>query len=122
MVITCGWGAVPADVSAYLAVQCIRRDFQMPTLEVIGALYDIKGSASGGAVDSICTTIAHNSLSRIFAATKLDSISPVQPVGNPGKRNALPAMNIFGIQKIDGMGILATHFHEPVDLPLVGRS
>ncbi|KAF5126376.1 Lipid droplet localized protein [Metarhizium anisopliae] len=124
MVITCGWGAVPADISTYLAVTSIRRNFSLPTLEVVGALYDIKGSASGGAVDSISTSIANNSLSRLFAAINIHSISPVKPVGNPnGKRkDGLPKANIFGVQTIDGMGIMATHFHEPVDLPLVGRS
>lgn len=122
MVITCGWGAVPADVSTYLAVDAIRKRFSVPTLEVVGALYDIKGSASGGAVDSVCTTVAGNSLSRIFSAMKFDSISPAKPERDPKIKSALPAMNIFGVQTIDGLGTLATHFHEPVDLPLVGRS
>ncbi|KAJ4154986.1 hypothetical protein LMH87_000256 [Akanthomyces muscarius] len=122
MVITCGWGAVPADVSTYLAVDALRKSFSVPTLEVVGALYDIKGSASGGAIDSVVTTIARNSLSRLFSAMKFDSISRARPAHDPKIKSALPTMNIFGVQTIDGLGTLATHFHEPVDLPLVGRS
>ncbi|KAK8148779.1 hypothetical protein G3M48_009181 [Beauveria asiatica] len=122
MVITCGWGAVPADVSTYLAVTSIRQTFSLPTLEVVGALYDIKGLPSGGAVDSISTTFANNSISRLLGAININSISPVKPVGNPNRKDGLPRANIFGVQMIDGMGTMTTNFHEPVDLPLIGRS
>lgn len=122
MVITCGWGAVPADISTYVAVDAIRQNFSLPTQEVVGALYDINGSASGGAVDSVCTTISGNRLSRILSAIKFDSISPVKPLPHLKSKTALPAMNIFGVQTIQGLGTLTTHFHEPVDLPLIGRS
>lgn len=122
MVITCGWGAVPADLSAYLAVYHMRKRFSLPTREVVGTLYDAKGSASGGAIDTVCSQIAEHGLSGVFAASTINTLSPRMPVGNPVQVSSFPAMNIFGVQSIPGLGSLAVHFHEPVDRPLVGRS
>ncbi|KAM3458694.1 hypothetical protein MY3296_000452 [Beauveria thailandica] len=116
------WRQDMIDKYEEIAKKSGSKTFSLPTLEVVGALYDIKGLPSGGAVDSISTTFANNSISRLLGAININSISPVKPVGNPNRKDGLPRANIFGVQMIDGMGTMTTNFHEPVDLPLIGRS
>lgn len=85
-------------------------------------LYDTEGSASGGAINTVLGQIADHGFSGIYAASTIDALSPLKPVGDPTSKGLLPAMNFFGVQRIDGLGALARHIQEIIDVPIIGRS
>ena len=123
MIMSCGYGAVVADICTFLAVSYIRKTMRAPTKEVVGFLHYIKkGNVSGGAIDAACSQIETYGLSRIDSASTFDAIAPRTPMGPSNKRNSLLSTNVFGVQRINGLGVLTTSFYDRVELPIVGRS
>lgn len=122
MIITCGWGSDPADHCTYLVVSHTRKTFSAPTRDVLGILYDIKGGFSSCTVDSLCDQITKYGAFKVSEISTFHAISPRARPSVSEQRSSLPAMDIFGVQKVKGMGALATSFEDPIETPVIGHS
>ncbi|XEU98074.1 hypothetical protein FSHL1_003361 [Fusarium sambucinum] len=115
IIMTTGWAAVPADLSVYLSVLKLRNHFSLPTREVLVCLDDVRGSFSGGSLSSLCslepTTLASFDMSPM-ARTDAEI----------AKDGILPALNVFGVQVVDGLGALVQSSHSQIETAIVGRS
>ncbi|KAM0427531.1 hypothetical protein ACHAPT_007491 [Fusarium lateritium] len=120
---TAGWGAVPADLPTYLAVRHIRQEMSLPTREVLVSLDDIRGSFSGGSINSMCDLETSYGSARIAAASAPFVLSPVpRSSADVAKRGLLPASNMFGVQVVEGMGALVEGSQTGIETGIVGRS
>ncbi|KAF7562201.1 hypothetical protein G7046_g1930 [Stylonectria norvegica] len=123
IITTCGWGAVPADLSTYLAVQHIRRTFDLPTREVLLSLDALKGGISGGSINTLCDLIATYSKARVAAATAPFALAPQARAAEAIRaQGVLPRMNALGVQHVDGLGTLMVSPQEAIEQAIVGRS
>ncbi|KAH6997964.1 Saccharopine dehydrogenase-domain-containing protein [Ilyonectria sp. MPI-CAGE-AT-0026] len=123
IIVTAGWGAVPADLSTYLAVHHIHKTFGLRTREVLVSLHDIQGSFSGGSINSLCDLTSTYGASRIAAASAPFRLAPVpRRTAEIASRGVLPGPNIFGVQTVYGLGALVTSTQAEIETAIVGRS
>ncbi|KAH7274193.1 hypothetical protein MRS44_000910 [Fusarium solani] len=123
IVMTAGWGAVPADLPTYLAVRHIRETMSLPTREVLVSLDDLRGSFSGGSINSMCDLEMSYGSARIAAASAPFVLSPVpRRSAEIAKRGVLPAPNLFGVQVVKGMGALVEGSQTGIETGIIGRS
>ncbi|RSM16605.1 hypothetical protein CEP52_000011 [Fusarium oligoseptatum] len=123
IVMTAGWGAVPADLPTYLAVRHIRETMSLPTREVLASLDDLRGSFSGGSINSMCDLEMSYGSARIAAASAPFALSPVpRSSAEIEKHGVLPAPNVFGVQVVKGMGALVDGSQTGIETGIVGRS
>ncbi|KAJ4196837.1 hypothetical protein NW755_001609 [Fusarium falciforme] len=120
---TAGWGAVPADLPTYLAVRHIRETMSLPTREVLVSLDDLRGSFSGGSINSMCDLEMSYGSARIAAASAPFVLSPIpRSSAEIAKRGVLPAPNVFGVQVVKGMGALVEGSQTGIETGIIGRS
>ncbi|RSM12964.1 hypothetical protein CDV31_006065 [Fusarium ambrosium] len=123
IVMTAGWGAVPADLPTYLAVRHIRETMSLPTREVLASLDDLKGSFSGGSINSMCDLEMSYGSARIAAASAPFVLSPLpRSSAEIEKHGVLPAPNVFGVQVVEGMGALVDGSQTGIETGIIGRS
>ncbi|KAI8684239.1 Sacchrp-dh-NADP domain-containing protein [Fusarium keratoplasticum] len=123
IVMTAGWGAVPADLPTYLAVRHIRETMSLPTREVLVSLDDLRGSFSGGSINSMCDLEMSYGSARIAAASAPFVLSPIpRSSAEIAKRGVLPAPNVFGVQVVKGMGALVEGSQTGIETGIIGRS
>ncbi|KAH7163139.1 Saccharopine dehydrogenase-domain-containing protein [Dactylonectria estremocensis] len=123
IIFTAGWGAVPADLSTYLAVQHIQKTFGLRTREVLVSLDDVRGSFSGGSINSLCDLVGTYGPARIAAASAPFRLTPLprRPTDISGA-GVLPSPNSFGVQTVDGLGVLVAGTQADIETAIVGRS
>lgn len=115
IIMTAGWAAVPADLSVYLAALKLQRHFSLPTREVLVCLEDVRGSFSGGSLNSLC------SLEPVNIAPF--DLSPVPRTEQQvAKNGVLPPPNALDVQIVDELGVLVESTHAQIEKTLVGRS
>ncbi|KAJ9428852.1 Saccharopine dehydrogenase-domain-containing protein [Fusarium oxysporum] len=115
IIMTAGWAAVPADLSVYLAALKLQRQFSLPTREVLVCLEDVRGSFSGGSLNSLC------SLEPVNIAPF--DLSPVPRTEQQvAKNGVLPPPNALDVQIVDELGVLVESTHAQIEKTLVGRS
>ncbi|KAH7171025.1 Saccharopine dehydrogenase-domain-containing protein [Dactylonectria macrodidyma] len=123
IIFTAGWGAVPADLSTYLAVQHIRKTFGLRTREVLASLDDVRGSFSGGSINSLCDLTGTYGPARIAAASAPFRLAPTQRrSADISTTGVLPGPNAFGVQRVDGLGVLIANTQADIETAIVGRS
>ncbi|KPM43858.1 hypothetical protein AK830_g2676 [Neonectria ditissima] len=113
---TAGWGAVPADLSAYLAAQHIRRAFAQPTREVLVSLNAVRGGFSGGSINSLCDLAGLYGGARIAASSAPFALAPRRPA-SVSPRGVLPGPNVFGVRDASVASTQAE-----IETAIVGRS
>lgn len=120
---TCGWGAVPADLSTYLATAHIRKTFSAPTREILISLTDVQGSFSGGSINSMCDLIGTYGNARTSEASSPFALAPKKrPLELVSTRGVLPRVGVFGVQRVDGLGTMVVSTQEQIEMGVIGRS
>ena len=120
---TSGWGAVPADLSTYLAAKHIREIYAAPTREVLLSLDEAQGTFSGGSINSMCAIVGTYGNKRISEASSAFVLAPKKRVaGQVQSKGVLPGLNAFGVQNLDGLGSLVISPQEQIERGIVGRS
>lgn len=120
---TCGWGAVPADLSTSLATTHIRKTFSAPTREILISLTDVQGSFSGGSINSLCDLIGTYGNKDISEASSPFALAPTKrPPGAISTGGVLPGMGVFGVHSVDGLGTMVVSTQEQIERAVIGRS
>ncbi|KAH6898654.1 Saccharopine dehydrogenase-domain-containing protein [Thelonectria olida] len=123
IIVTAGWGAVPADISTYLAAQHIRNAFSLPTRQVVVSLDDVKGSFSGGSINSLCSLVSSYAPARLAAASAPFALSPVpRPAADIATEGVFPSPNSFGVSSLEGLGTGVPSTQALIETAIVGRS
>ncbi|KAF7536119.1 hypothetical protein G7Z17_g13092 [Cylindrodendrum hubeiense] len=123
IIVTAGWGAVPADLSTYLAVQHINKTFGLRTREVLVSLDDVEASFSGGSINSLCGLLDNYGSARIAAASAPFRLAPVpRRPADIAARGVLPGPNIFGVQTVKDLGVSAVSTQAEIETGIIGRS
>ncbi|CAM1506845.1 Fc.00g064860.m01.CDS01 [Cosmosporella sp. VM-42] len=123
IIVTSGWGAVPADLSTYLAATTIRKTFSAPTREILVSLDEIQGGFSGGSINSLCDLVGTYGSKRIAEASSPFTLAPKKRTSREVARHGvLPELNALGVQKVDELGILIASTQEEIERGIIGRS
>ncbi|KAF4954158.1 hypothetical protein FGADI_5481 [Fusarium gaditjirri] len=112
---TAGWAAVPADLSVYLAALELQRHFSLPTREVLVCLEDVRGSFSGGSLNSLCGLEPVN-------IAPFDLSPAPRTEQQVAKTGVLPPSNALDVQIVDELGVLVESTHAQIEEARVGRS
>ncbi|KAM5355921.1 hypothetical protein ACJ41O_002567 [Fusarium nematophilum] len=124
IIMTAGWGAVPADLAVYLAARTIRTALGLSTREVLVSLDDVRGSFSGGSINSMCDLLTSYGAARIAASSAPFALSPVPRSSSSSiaKVGVFPAPNVFGVQVVKELGSLVESSQAQIETGIVGRS
>ncbi|EON68317.1 hypothetical protein W97_07575 [Coniosporium apollinis CBS 100218] len=120
MIPQCGIDSVPADITAWVLVECLRRKLSVATAEVILSLHVMNTRPSGGTLLTVFSLFDHYSLKSIGSALKPFSLSPVQP-DSPAR--PMPwTTKLLGIRTVPDLGVLTDNPQGAPDTTIVHRS
>ncbi|KAF2085216.1 hypothetical protein K490DRAFT_58831 [Saccharata proteae CBS 121410] len=121
MIPQCGVDSVPADIAAYVVSTHLRRNFSVPTSEVLNCLVDVKSKPSGGTLSTVISLFDHYPLSQITHSLSPFALSPVQPSAVGAVQPSL-ATKLFGVRWDKDAGVLTDWVQAAPDTAIVLRS
>lgn len=114
-----GVESAPTDLICWMLATHIRRALSVGTAEVVDVLYDIKGTPSGGTLDTLLTLFDSYGLGQIARSMAPFSLCGTPP---PQQNRRKPLLEkLTGIRNHD-LGILTDSIQGPTDAPIVYRT
>ncbi|KAK4502588.1 hypothetical protein PRZ48_006014 [Zasmidium cellare] len=115
-----GVESAPTDLMCWMLATHIRRALSVGTAEVVDIMYDIKGTPSGGTLDTVLTLFDSYSLRQIAKSMSPFSLCSISP---PQQKRRKPLLEILtGIRNDNDLGLLTTSLQGPTDAPIVNRT
>lgn len=105
-------------------MQHIRAAHALPTREVLVSLDSVRGSFSGGSINSLCALRATYTSARLAAASKPFALSPTarSPASIATSGVLLPTPGPLSVTHLPGFGALAPSTQSLIETAIVGRS
>ncbi|KAL4996195.1 hypothetical protein BDV10DRAFT_187420 [Aspergillus recurvatus] len=98
MIPCCGFDCVPSDISTWLAVSCIRRQFSLPTARVDTCIHSLQGSVSGGTLSSFTQAFDTYSFRQLYRIHAPFAPAPIRPERTfPEQRSSTWVLQTFGL-------------------------
>jgi hypothetical protein len=118
----CGVDSVPADITAYVLAQYLRKQHSAPTANVLNCLYRLDSMASGGTLLTMVTLFEQYSIKQIQERISPFSISPLKPSpqARPVRKSLLT--KLFGITHHKLYGTMTSWWQSAPDTSIVYRS
>ena len=112
--------SAPSDMLAFALIQLIRKELSVGTREIVGCMYELKSTPSGGTVATALGLLDHYSLKEVAKSAGTWASSPVPRIGPEDGPSLLS--KIFGVRKVPGLGTLTTSLAASPNVATVQRS
>lgn len=115
-----GVESAPTDLMCWMLATHIRRALSVGTAECINVMFDIKGTPSGGTLDTLLTLFDSYSLGQVMKSMAPFSLCSISP---PQQKRRKPILEIMtGIRHDSELGLLTTSLQGPTDAPIINRT
>ena len=114
-----GFESAPSDMIAWSLANLFRKEYSLPTREVICTMHVIKGSLSGGTLATILSILDNYSLRAIGRSTAPWAMSPIP---GPLQSRATWISRLFGVRWVAQLGVLTTSLTSSTNTAIVQRS
>ena len=115
-----GFESAPSDMMAWSLANFFRKEYSLPTREVVGTVHVIKGSLSGGTLATILSILDNYSLRAIGRSTAPWAMSPVPGPSSQSRKTWIS--RLFGVRWVPQLGVLTTSLTGSTNTAIVQRS
>ena len=115
-----GFESAPSDMMAWSLANFFRKEYSLPTREVVCTMHVIKGSLSGGTLATILSILDSYNLRAIGRSTTPWAMSPIPGPSSPGRRTW--TSRLFGVRWVPQLGVLTTSLTASTNTAIVQRS
>ena len=115
-----GIESAPSDMVAWSLASLFRKEYSLPTREVVCTLHVFKGTPSGGTLATILSILDNYSLRFIGRSTAPWAMSPIP--GPSSQVRASWVSRLFGVRWVPQLGVLTTSLLGATNTAIVQRS